>query len=79
MSIFDGAPRSASAIALEPTLLLSLRRAPLLALARENPDLSLALIQVLSQRLRETNRQISAGSKGRSRQLEKLYDKLGRE
>ena len=79
MSIFDGAPRSASAVALEPTLLLSLRRAPLLALARENPDLSLALIQVLSQRLRETNRQISAGSKGRSRQLEKLYDKLGRE
>jgi CRP-like cAMP-binding protein len=79
MSIFDGAPRSASAVALEPTLLLSLRRAPLLALARENPDLSLALIQVLSQRLRAANRQISARSKGRSRQLEKLYDKLGRE
>jgi CRP-like cAMP-binding protein/HEAT repeat protein len=76
MSIFDEEPRSASAIALEPTLLLGLHRAPLLALARENPDLTLELLRVLSRRLREANQQIADKSRERPRQLEKLYDKL---
>jgi CRP-like cAMP-binding protein len=58
MSIFDEESRSASAVALEPTLLLRLRRAPLLALVHENPGLSLELIRVLSRRLREADRRL---------------------
>jgi CRP-like cAMP-binding protein/HEAT repeat protein len=77
MSIFDEEPRAASAIALEPTLLLSLRRAPLVALAREDPNLALELIRILSYRLREANRQIAAKSVSRPRELERLFDEFG--
>ncbi len=77
MTIFDGEPRSASATAIEPALLLRLGRAPLQALSRENPDLSIELLRVLSRRLRETNALIAEKSKARPRELERLYDKLG--
>jgi CRP-like cAMP-binding protein/HEAT repeat protein len=59
MSLFDNQPTSASALALEETLTLKLHREPVLALCRHSPDLSLALIHALSQRLREANQRIS--------------------
>lgn len=59
LAIFDEEPRSASVIAIEPTLLLSLHRAPLVALIREDSDLALELIRVLSLRLREAHRQVA--------------------
>jgi CRP-like cAMP-binding protein/HEAT repeat protein len=76
MTVFDRSPRSAAAIALQDTLTLSLRREPLIALTRQYPDLSLELINVLSQRLREANEQISQLTRTRPREIHKLFDKL---
>ena len=74
MTLFDSGSRTASAVALRDTLTLSLRRDPLVTLARQQPDLSIELIQVLSERLREANQQIAALSPSRPRELHKLFD-----
>jgi CRP-like cAMP-binding protein len=76
MTLFDNSPRSASAIALQDTLTLRLRREPLIALARQYPDLSLELINVLSARLRDTNNQLAKLTRSKPRELQKLYDVL---
>lgn len=76
-SIFDELPRSASAIAIGPTHLLSIRKEPLVSLVQGDPTLALELIRVLSLRLRQANEQIASRTKVRPRQLEKLYDQLG--
>jgi CRP/FNR family transcriptional regulator, cyclic AMP receptor protein len=76
MTLFDSAPRSAGAVALQDTLTLSLRREPLIVLARQYPDLSLELINVLSQRLREDDEKIAKLSRSMPRELHKLYDTL---
>jgi CRP-like cAMP-binding protein len=59
MSLFDNQPASASAFALHDTLTLKLHREQVQHLCRYDPDLSLALIHALSQRLREANQRIS--------------------
>jgi CRP/FNR family cyclic AMP-dependent transcriptional regulator len=74
MNLFDNSPRSATAIALQDTLTLRLRREPLIALARQYPDLSLELINVLSQRLREANDRVAELTRTRPRELHKLFD-----
>jgi CRP-like cAMP-binding protein len=74
MNLFDDSPRSASALVVRDTLVLRLRREPLIALARQYPDLSLQLINVLSARLRETTDQIARLTKSRPRELHKLFD-----
>ncbi len=76
MNLFDNSPRSATAIALQDTLTLRLRREPLIALARQYPDLSLELIKVLSQRLRDANDRIADLTRTRTRELQKFYDKF---
>jgi CRP-like cAMP-binding protein len=76
MSLFDNAPRSAAAVAIQDTLTLKIRREPLIALARQYPDLSLELINVLSERLRDAYNRISELTKIRPRELQKLYDNL---
>jgi HEAT repeat protein len=76
MNLFDNSPRSSSAIALQDTLTLKISREPLIALARQYPDLSLELINVLSQRLRETNDRVAELTKTRPRELHKLFDKF---
>lgn len=76
MNIFDNSLRSASAIALQDTLTLRLRREPLIALARQYPNLSLELINVLSARLRETSDQIADLTRTRPRELHKLFDQF---
>jgi CRP/FNR family cyclic AMP-dependent transcriptional regulator len=73
---FDANPRTNSAIAIQDTLALRLRREPLIALARRHPDLSLELINVLSVRLREANDRIAELTRTRPRELHKLYDQL---
>jgi CRP-like cAMP-binding protein len=73
---FDNSRRSHSAIAIQDTLTLRLRREPLIALARQYPDLSLELINVLSDRLREANDRIAELTRIRPRELHKLYDQL---
>jgi HEAT repeat protein len=76
MDLFDNNPRSATAIALQDTLILRLRREPLIALARQYPDLSLELISVLSQRLRESNDRVADLTRTRTRELQKFFDKF---
>jgi CRP-like cAMP-binding protein len=76
MTLFDNGPRSASAIALQNTLTLRLRRDPLITLARQYPDLSLELIKVLSERLRQANNRIADLTRTHPRELQKLFDKL---
>jgi HEAT repeat protein len=76
MTLFDNGPRSAAAVALQDTLTLSIRREPVIALARQYPDLSLELISVLSQRLRECNNRVAELTRTRPRELHKLFDQF---
>lgn len=55
IALFDGEPRTADAIALEDTDLLSLERARFQPFLRENPDLALRLLAVVCKRFRETS------------------------
>lgn len=71
---FDNNCRTNSAIAIQDTLTLRLRREPLIALARQHPDLSLELINVLSLRLREANERIAELTRAHPRELHKLFD-----
>jgi len=74
---FDNSPRTTAAIALQDTLTLRLRREPLIALARQHPDLGLDLLRVLSQRLYEANERIVELTRTRPAALQQLYDQLG--
>jgi CRP-like cAMP-binding protein len=76
---FDENQRTTSAIAIRDTLTLRLRREPLIKLARQNPDLTLELINVLSMRLREANQRITELIRTRPQKLNKLYDQLSEE
>ncbi len=76
MNLFDASTRTDTAVALQDTLTLTLRREPLIALARQYPDLSLELINVLSQRLRETTDQVARLTKSHPRALHKVLDQL---
>jgi CRP-like cAMP-binding protein len=76
MNLFDASPHTDTAVALQDTLTLNLRREPLIALARQYPDLSLELINVLSQRLRETTDQVARLTKSHPRALHKVLDQL---
>jgi hypothetical protein len=73
---FDSNPCAHSAIAMEDTRVLRLRREPLIALARQHPDLSLELINVLSVRLREANDRIAELTHTHPRELHKLFDQF---
>ena len=55
MSVLDGGDVSADATALDDGVLLSIERTRFLRLLRENGDLCLRLMAVLSQRLRRSN------------------------
>lgn len=52
MSLLDDLPRSATAIALEPTKALVLPVWDFRAVLRDNPDIGISLLSVLSRRLR---------------------------
>jgi hypothetical protein len=69
MTLFDNSSRTASAVALQDTLMLRLRREPLVALARQYPDVSLELIQILSQQLRKAYAGRAELMRSRSREL----------
>jgi CRP/FNR family transcriptional regulator/CRP/FNR family cyclic AMP-dependent transcriptional regulator len=59
MALLDNEPRSATAIALVDSELLSLSRASFESYMANNPSIGLALIRVLTARLRHANHQIS--------------------
>ncbi len=75
-NLFDSSPYDVSALAVSDTLVLLLRREPLVALARQYPDLSLELINVLSARLRESNGRVAELTRTRPRELHKLFDQF---
>jgi HEAT repeat protein len=75
-NLFDNSPHDVSALAVQDTLTLQVRREPLIMLARQYPDLSLELIKVLSQRLRESNARIADLTRSRPRELHKLFDQF---
>ena len=58
MSLFDQSHRSASVLTAQDTLLLKMRREPLMALMLQQPDISLEIINVLCERIRATNEDI---------------------
>jgi CRP/FNR family transcriptional regulator, cyclic AMP receptor protein len=60
MALLERAPRSASVKALTAVRLMALSRTDFLGLLRKSPDLSMAVIQELSRRLRTVNDQASA-------------------
>ncbi len=59
MALLDNEPRSATAIAVEDTELLSLHRTDFQNTIGDNPAISHALIKILTARLRRANQQIS--------------------
>jgi CRP/FNR family transcriptional regulator, cyclic AMP receptor protein len=62
LAILDGLPRSASVVAVRDTVLRRLSRAQFDAFAEKHPELYKSLITLLTQRLRETNMAVAAGS-----------------
>ncbi len=59
MSLFDNEPYSADVIAQEPTGVLLVRREPLLALIKRDPEIAVGLFKVFSRRLRQANARIA--------------------
>jgi CRP-like cAMP-binding protein len=59
MALLDNEPRSATAIAVEDSELLSLHRTDFQGVLGENPAITTALIKILTARLRKANHQIS--------------------
>ncbi len=74
--IFNEEPSPVTAVAVGQTLLLGIRREPLVTLVENDPTLALDLIRTLSQRLREANEQLALKTKTIPRRLHKLYDQL---
>ena len=62
LAIIDGLPRSASVVAVRDTALSRLSRTAFDAFAEKHPELYKSLITLLTQRLRETNVAVAAGS-----------------
>jgi serine/threonine protein kinase len=62
MAVLDGAPRSASATALQDTTMIKVDREQFLELMRSNPEIIQRIVRLLLARLRESNdRQQQAG------------------
>jgi CRP-like cAMP-binding protein len=76
MNLFDNSQRTEKAVALRDTVTLSLHRESLIALIRQYPDLSLALIKVISQRLRDASEQVAKLSRTSSRKMSDVFDML---
>lgn len=55
IAVVDGRPRTAGAVAIEPTVLIVIRRADFLAALERSPDLAMHLLQLFCQRLRWTS------------------------
>ncbi len=76
VSLFDGGAYGASAIALQPTKLLTLNRTPLVALIRQHLDLGLAILSELSQRLQQAHSRITELTRTQPGQLLQLFEEL---
>lgn len=63
MGLIDNMPRSATATAIEDTVISVLTRESFETLSKQNPDALMPLLKVLSARLRETIDQLKQGYK----------------
>lgn len=82
MSILDGEPRSATAIALVDTKAISITREDFTKVLRNNPDISIKIMFVLCKRLRRADRHVESlaflSAPGRvARTLTELADEQG--
>jgi len=59
LSLFDGAPRSATATAVKPTHVIRLDREDLVDFVHKNPAAALRIIEEMGDRLRQTNELMS--------------------
>lgn len=55
MALIDGSPRSATAVASEPTEVAPIDRAAFAHLVRQDPDFALRVMRVLTARIRQMN------------------------
>lgn len=55
LALLDGGPRSATVTAIQPTVVLSLRRDDFLAILHQAPPIAVRLLEVLARRLRSTD------------------------
>lgn len=58
ISLIDGEPRSATAIALDKVNIVMISREDFVRLLRENPEMSLKIMQTLCERLRRTDKHV---------------------
>jgi CRP-like cAMP-binding protein len=59
MSVIDKGERSASAVAIEPTLCMSYTSDEIIGLLEDDPQEALAYVRMLIQRVRRSNRKMS--------------------
>jgi CRP/FNR family cyclic AMP-dependent transcriptional regulator len=74
LSLFDGEPRSATALAARPCLLLALDREHFIEFTRKHPESTVSIMAELAQRIRQTNAAFS--SQVSRNVLEEEADKL---
>ncbi len=80
MALLGDETRSASVKTLEASVLLALSRRDFIDLLRQSPDLSLAVIEELANRLRETNEQArSLSFQGVEERTRNLFDRIARD
>jgi CRP-like cAMP-binding protein len=58
MALIDDAPRSAAAMAAEPTEVVAIDKQAFLTLIRDDPELALRVMRLFATRLRRMNKQI---------------------
>lgn len=79
MALLGDETRSASVKTLEDSVLLALSRRDFIDLIRQSPDLSLAVIEELANRLRETNEQArSLSFQGVEERTRNLFERIAR-
>lgn len=79
MALLSNEVRSASVKTLEPSRLLALSRRDFIDLLRQSPDLALAVIEELTNRLRETSEHASALSfQGVKERTRGLFERISR-
>jgi CRP-like cAMP-binding protein len=76
MTLFDAGLNYTSVIALEETFTLKLMRDPMIALVRQDVDMALAIIAMLSHLLQSATEVVSERTRARPRQLQKFYDQI---
>jgi len=79
MALLGDETRSASVKTLEESILLALSRRDFIDLLRQSPDLALAVIEELANRLRETNEQArSLSFQGVEERTRNLFERMAR-